>query len=245
MTLLCIIAGSPHPPKDVSVTSLSPTAARVSWLLQPNTSSDSFIITCNSSTHTTLSLSGTLQSVRDQQSDVHTATVGGLDPDTLYTCCVVVRNEGVGSSSEKCVAGISSVNLQVTSTPAGTMVSLSNVPVDQLSSTLPLITGSTLPVVTGSTLPVVISTLPVVTSTLPLTSSNLPLTNSTLPVVTSTMVAGGLNVEAVQAGSPAVGWAVGILIGVILGAVLTMVVLIVIVVILKRKNFIVKQRDEW
>ena len=89
-----------------------------------------------------------------------------------------MRDEDVGSSSEKCVdfTGISSVNLQVTSTPT---------------------------------------------------------------------VTGGLNVAAVQAGSPAVGWAVGILIGVILGAVLTMVVLIVIVVILKRKNFIVKQRDEW
>ena len=175
-------SGPPPPPKDVSVTSLSPTAVQVSWVLQPNTSSDSFIITCNSSTHNTVSLSGTLQSARVPQSNsVHTATVSGLDPGTLYTCCVAVRDEDVGSSSEKCVdyTGISSVNLQVTSTPT---------------------------------------------------------------------VTGGLNVAAVQAGSPAVGWAVGILIGVILGAVLTMVVLIVIVVILKRKNFIVKQRDnkkEW
>ena len=174
-------SGPPPPPKDVSVTSLSPTAVQVSWVLQPNTSSDSFIITCNSSTHNTVSLSGTLQSARDPQSNgVHTATVSGLDPDTLYTCCVAVRDEDVGSSSEKCVdiTGISSVDLLVTSTPTDC-----------------------------------------------------------------------LNVAAVQAaGSPAVGWAVGILIGVILGAALTMVVLIVIVVILKRKNFIVIQKDdkkEW
>ena len=72
-------------------------------MLKPNISSDLFIITCNSSTHNTVSLSGTLQSVRDPQSDgVHTATVSGLDPDTLYTCCVAVRDEDVGSSLQQC-----------------------------------------------------------------------------------------------------------------------------------------------
>ena len=33
---------------------------------------------------------------------MYTATLSGLDPDTLYTCCLLLRNEKLGNSVPQC-----------------------------------------------------------------------------------------------------------------------------------------------
>ena len=82
--------------ENINITSLSPTAARVSWIVQSDDNSDSFTIICISSGHNTVSVSGSLQSTLSDGR--HTTTINGLDPDTLYRCCVTLRDEDVGST---------------------------------------------------------------------------------------------------------------------------------------------------
>ena len=68
----------------------------MSWIVQSDDNSDSFTITCISSGHNTVSLSGSLQSTLSDER--HNTSINGLDPDTLYSCCVTLRDKGVGST---------------------------------------------------------------------------------------------------------------------------------------------------
>ena len=97
----CYTVGRPGGPQALNIRPISFTMVQVSWTLQANSVSTSFTITCNSSSPNTVSLSGPLQ---DTQSDegMYTATLSGLNLHTLYTCCLSLRDEKLGSSVPQC-----------------------------------------------------------------------------------------------------------------------------------------------
>ena len=139
---------------------------------------------------------------------MYTVTLSGLVPDTLYTCCLLLRDEVLGSSVQQCQ------NIQQPAVP---------------STTTPTIQSAVSSVATPTIQSAVLST------TTPTIQSAVPSTTTPTVVQSAVPSIDTQRIQAVQ-GFSSVGWAVGIIIGLVVGAGGTALVLLVVVIVAKKRE---------
>ena len=217
-------AGRTAGPQSLNITSTFPRVVQAYWFLQPNSSSTSFTITCNSSSSDTLSLSGSLQDALSDEG-VYTATIIGLDPDTLYTCCLSLRSEERGSSIPQCQ------NVQQLTTARGQSQNPFIAPINRGNDSMTLCNAT----VTSS--PSECPSLPAsTTTTTKIVTATLVLKTTVRVPLPATTQAGVFPTTRPRVGKSApLSWSVAIIIGVLIGiGIMTVLVIVGLVIVLFR-----------